>query len=109
MANNRFPFVTNHGLVLAFLAKHRRSTTRAIAEGVGITERTAYAIISDLVGEGYLTRKRVGRQNMYRLKSRAFVMEDPLRDTTVNDLARVLRYGKSRTQEQEPMAKAANV
>jgi len=108
LANNRFPFVTNHGLVLAYLAKHPQSTTRAIAEGVGITDRTAYAIINDLVGEGYLTRKRVGRQNIYRRKSRGLVLEDPLRDTTVNDLARVLRYGKPRAQERE-VAKAANV
>jgi DNA-binding transcriptional ArsR family regulator len=107
MSNSQFPFVTTHGRVLAFLAKHPRGTTRQIAEAVGITDRTAYAVIRDLAKEGYITRKRVGRQNLYKLKTRAFIAEDPERDTTVNDLARVLRYGKPREQVNTSREKVA--
>ncbi len=107
MSNRQFPFVTTHGRVLAFLAKHPRGTTREIAEAVGVTDRTAYAVIRDLAKEGYITSKRVGRQNLYRLKTRAFIAEDPERDTTVNDLARVLRYGKPRDEATASREKVA--
>ena len=38
---------------------------RDVATMVGITERAAQSIVADLVGEGYLTRSRVGRRNVY--------------------------------------------
>jgi DNA-binding Lrp family transcriptional regulator len=40
---------------------------RDIAERVGITERTAQAIIADLVDAGYITRTRVGRRNHFEI------------------------------------------
>ena len=86
MTNRQFPFLTNHGLVLSYLAQQPRSTTRQIADAVGITHRTAYAIISDLVGEGYISRKRVGRQNVYRLRQRLAAGEGSERDVTVTGL-----------------------
>ncbi|MSQ11730.1 MAG: winged helix-turn-helix transcriptional regulator [Dehalococcoidia bacterium] len=102
MANRHFPFVTNHGLVLAYLARQRRSTTREIAEAAGITERTAYAIISDLVNAGYLSRKRVGRQNAYRIRPRFLHNARVERDTTVSQLFRAL--GNPKPREAVPTA-----
>jgi len=46
-------FITNHGLVLAAIAKHPRSTARELGDDVGITERTAHKIIIDLEEAGY--------------------------------------------------------
>ena len=60
-------FVTNHGLVLASIAKHPEKTAREIGDDVGITERTAHKIIMDLDKEGYITKSKVGRQNTYRI------------------------------------------
>ena len=40
---------------------------RDIAETVGITERAAQRIVSDLVDAGYATRERDGRRNRYAL------------------------------------------
>jgi predicted transcriptional regulator len=58
-------FVTNHGLVLASIAKHPEKTAREIGDDVGITERTAHKIIMDLEKEGYITKTKVGRHNTY--------------------------------------------
>ena len=60
-------FVTNHGLVLAAIAKHPDMTTREIGDAVGITERATHKIISDLEAAGYITKLKVGRRNKYQI------------------------------------------
>lgn len=60
-------FITNHGLALAAIARHPRSTAREIGDAVGITERAAHKIINDLEAGGYITKTKVGRQNQYRI------------------------------------------
>jgi DNA-binding Lrp family transcriptional regulator len=58
-------FITNHGLVLASIAKNPEKTAREIGDDVGVTERTAHKIINDLEEDGYITKKRVGTRNTY--------------------------------------------
>lgn len=60
-------FLTNHGHVLLALARDPQARLRDVAAIVGITERSVQAIVADLETEGYLTRIRVGRRNVYRL------------------------------------------
>jgi predicted ArsR family transcriptional regulator len=60
-------FLTNHGHVLLALARDPQCRLRDVAALVGITERAVQAIVADLETEGYLTRIRVGRRNVYRL------------------------------------------
>ncbi len=60
-------FLTNHGHVLVCIATDPGVRGRDIAARVGITERAAQAIIADLVGEGYVTRTRIGRRNRYEI------------------------------------------
>ena len=60
-------FITNHGLVLASIAKNRERTAREIGDDVGVTERTAHKIIGDLEKDGYITKTKVGVQNMYTI------------------------------------------
>ncbi len=79
-------FLTNHGHVLGCLAAEADLRTRDIAERVGITERAAQAIVSDLVAGGYVTRIKEGRRNRYVVHP-----ETPLRhalesDRTIGDL-----------------------
>ena len=40
---------------------------RDVATAVGITERAVQQIVRDLVGEGYVTKSKVGRRNRYRV------------------------------------------
>jgi len=63
-------FLSNHAHVLVCLARDPELRLREIADMVGITERAASSIVSDLEAEGYLTRLKVGRRNTYRLHLR---------------------------------------
>jgi DNA-binding MarR family transcriptional regulator len=60
-------FLTNHGHVLLALARDPQARLRDVAALVGVTERSVQSIVADLEAEGYLTRIRVGRRNVYRL------------------------------------------
>lgn len=60
-------FLTNHAHVLLVIARDPNLRLRDIADLVGITERTAVGIVSDLEQEGYIRREKVGRRNHYVL------------------------------------------
>ena len=62
-------FLTNHAHVLLAIARNRDVTLREVAARVGITERAAQGIVSDLVATGYLVRTRHGRRNSYTIES----------------------------------------
>ncbi len=66
MAGDRsWTFLTNHARVLVEIARHPHSRLRDIAATIGITERAAQTIVTDLEQAGYITRTRVGRRNHY--------------------------------------------
>jgi predicted ArsR family transcriptional regulator len=60
-------FLTNHAHVLLAIARDPDVRLRDIADLVGITERTAVGLVSDLEAGGYVRRERVGRRNTYEL------------------------------------------
>ncbi len=59
--------LTNHAHVLLCVARDPSMRLREIGDCVGVTERAAHRIVGDLEREGYLSRKRVGRRNVYEL------------------------------------------
>ena len=69
-------FVTSHTQVLLCLQRNPRVRMRDIAETVGITERAAQRIVTDLVDAGYVSRQREGRRNFYVL-NRGVAMRHP--------------------------------
>lgn len=58
-------FLTNHGHVLVCIAQNPDVRISEIADLVGIGERAAHRIVSDLVEGQYVTRKKDGRRNTY--------------------------------------------
>lgn len=95
-------FLTNYGLVLSYIAKHPRSTTREIASAIGITERTILKIIAALDAEGYIVRKREGRRNRYHIELDMPLGHDIHKYTVVDDLLKALGWkkrGRPRKQE----------
>jgi DNA-binding MarR family transcriptional regulator len=60
-------FLTNHAHVLVCIARNPDQRLRDIADRVGITERAAQRIVSDLENAGYLEKRRVGRRNQYEV------------------------------------------
>ncbi len=67
MATHGWTFLTNHGRVFVFIAGYPRSTTRVIAQAVGITERAVQMVIADLETSGHIARHREGRRNHYEV------------------------------------------
>lgn len=58
-------FLTSHTQVLLALLRDPDARLRDVAVTVGITERAAQRIVTDLVEAGYVERIRVGRRNRY--------------------------------------------
>ena len=65
--NKPWTFVTNHTQVLLCLAKNPDVRLRDVAQAIGITERAAQRILTDLVEAGYVERTRIGRRNHYTI------------------------------------------
>ena len=61
-------FLTNHAHAMLCIARDPGIRLRDVADRVGVTERAAQRIVSDLVDAGYLDRLREGRRNTYRVK-----------------------------------------
>ena len=70
-------FLTNHAHVLLCVSENPNVRLRDIAEMVGITERAAQRIITELEDAGYLDRVREGRRNSYLLNT-AMPLRHPL-------------------------------
>jgi predicted transcriptional regulator len=58
-------FITNHARVMMVISQDPTVRLRDIASTLDITERAAQRIVTELVDEGYLSRKREGRRNTY--------------------------------------------
>ena len=86
-------FLTNHAHVLLAIARDPDLRLRDIADLVGVTERTAVGIVSDLEAEGYVRREKVGRRNSYVLNP-----DQPMRHPLeahheVGELLQAIRHG----------------
>jgi DNA-binding MarR family transcriptional regulator len=64
-------FLTNHARVLVCIAHDPGVRLRDIATTVSITERSAYAIVTDLTTAGYVVKDKDtdGRRNRYQKPS----------------------------------------
>ena len=59
---------------------------RDIAESVGITERSAFGIVSDLAAAGYIVKEKGGRRNRYRVEADLPLPESVDRHLVIGDL-----------------------
>ena len=62
-------FLTNHGQALLAISSDPEIRLRDLADGIGVTERAAHRIVSELVESGYVLRDRVGRRNSYEVRT----------------------------------------
>ena len=88
-------FLTNHTQVLLCIARQGDMRLRDIAESVGITERAAQRIVSDLAQAGFLTRERVGRRSHYTIDRTAMMRHPAQADHHIGELLDLL-------QQQQP-------
>jgi|ERR671931_1794017 DNA-binding IclR family transcriptional regulator len=61
-------FLTNHARVLLCIAHDPGVRLRDIATALGITERSAYGIVTDLAEAGYVMKEKDGRRNRYQIR-----------------------------------------
>ncbi len=85
-------FLTNHALVLSYIAHYPRITGRDLANAIGITERATRKVIADLLDAGYIAKKRVGRQNRYRVNPDLPLRHPSYRETAVGELLQALGW-----------------
>jgi hypothetical protein len=107
-------FLTNHARVLLCIAQDPGIRLRDIAATIGITERSAYGIVTDLTDAGYVVKVRDGRRNRYEIQDHLPLPEATNHERTVGDVLAVLvkTTGRKRKptpdRESAPMRKAAS-
>jgi len=84
-------FLTNHALVLLCVARDPGARLRDIAASVGITERSAFGIVSDLAVAGYIVKEKGGRRNRYHVETGLPLPESADRRLPIGDLLALLR------------------
>jgi len=85
-------FLTNHAHVLLSIAREPDLRLRDVADRVGITERAAQRIVGELEQGGYLSVRRVGRRNEYRVNSNRPMRHPAERHHKVGELLSVLAH-----------------
>lgn len=91
-------FLTNHARVLLCIAHDPNMRLRDIAATLGITERSAYAIVNDLTDAGYVLKERDGRRNRYIVQDHLPLPEATIRERTVGEVLDLLVGATSRTR-----------
>ena len=86
----RWGFLTNHARVLVCIAHDPGVRLRDIAAQLGITERTAYGIVTDLTEAGYVVKEKDGRRNRYEIKHHLPLPDDTPRETAIGEILAVL-------------------
>jgi len=83
-------FLTNHARVLLCIAHDPGVRLRDIAASLGITERSAHGIVTDLAEAGYLVKQKDGRRNRYQIQAHLPLPEPTSRERTVGEVLTLL-------------------
>ena len=83
-------FLSNHGRVLLHLAHDPGMRLRDIAASMGITERSAFGIVTDLTGAGYISKRKDGRRNHYQIQVHQPLSEPTSRERTIGEVLALL-------------------
>jgi len=83
-------FLTNHARVLLCIAHDPGARLRDIAVSLGITERSAYGIVTDLAKAGYIVKHKDGRRNRYQIQAHLPLPEPTRRERTVGEVLALL-------------------
>jgi hypothetical protein len=83
-------FLTNHAQALVCIAHDPGVRLRDIGERVGITERAAHRIVTELAAAGYINRQRNGRRNHYAINAHLPLPDPIAREQNVGELLEIL-------------------
>ncbi len=83
-------FLTSHARALVCIANDPGVRLRDIAGALGITERSAYGIVTDLTDAGYIVKEKDGRRNRYQIQTHLPVREGVGRERTIGEVLALL-------------------
>jgi predicted transcriptional regulator len=95
-------FLTNHAIVLIFLAKQPSITARALSLEIDITERAVRKIIANLDEQGYIRKNKEGRRVRYNINPEMPLRHKTQRNKAVGHLLRVLGWRWKRKRIKTP-------
>ena len=109
MAAN-WTFLSSHARVLLCIAHDPGVRLRDIAASVGITERSAYGIVSDLAAAGYAAKQKDGRRNRYQIQAHLPLPEPASQEPAIGEVLALLAgagTGRQLTWGNQPEASTA--
>jgi DNA-binding IclR family transcriptional regulator len=77
-------------LVLLCIAHDSGVRLRDIAARTGVTERTAYGIVTDLTEAGYVVKHKDGRRNRYQIQAHLPLPGTGSRERTIGEILALL-------------------
>jgi hypothetical protein len=83
-------FLTNYARVLLCIARDPGARLRDIAASLGITERSAHGIVTDLAAAGYVVKQRDGRRNRYQIQAHLPLPEPSSREPAIGEVLALL-------------------
>jgi len=108
-------FLTNHGRALLCISRDPDVRLRDIATSLTISERRAYALVSDLTDQGYVVKTKEGRRNRYVIQSHLPLPEFRGRDQAIGAVLELLaapqerrRYARRASDAERPVLTPAS-
>jgi hypothetical protein len=103
-------FLTNHSRVLLCIARDPGMRLRDIAASLGITERSAHGIVTDLTAAGYVIKRKGGRRNRYQIQAHMPLREPASQQPAIGEVLALLAgagAGRQLTRGNQPEASTA--
>ena len=86
----RWSFLTNHARVLLCIARDPGVRLRDLAARLGITERSAHGIITDLTTAGDTVKQKDGRRNRYQIQAHMPLLEPASQEPAIGEVLALL-------------------
>ena len=83
-------FLTNHARVLVCIARDPGIRLHELAAILGVTERRAFGIVTDLSDAGYVVKEKDGRRNRYRIQRHLPLRVSVGREPTIGEVLELL-------------------
>lgn len=83
-------FLTNHARTLLCIAHDPGVRLRDIAAEIGVTERSAQGIVTDLVEAGYVVKDKDGRRNRYQIQEHLPLLDPIGTEPTIGEMLDLL-------------------
>ncbi len=91
-------FLTSHARVLLCIARDPGSRLRDIGASLGITDRSAHGIITDLTAAGYVVKHKDGRRNRYQIQAHLPLPEPASREPAIGEVLALLAGASTTSQ-----------